>query len=179
MDPLFHFLFPLIVLLGVKVKIKHKLIVAFFLAFLAILPDVDIMIGVHRATFHNIFVTLLLPLAGVVLAFKYDKPPDFFWRKISILTLAFLISHPIIDLFTPDIFIHEKISENPGVKLLYPLSNEYFRIPTIPLTVFSDQPNTELNLSLGFLFYFLIIFMPVNHLERIIQKQEDRFKKRK
>ncbi len=100
MDTLFHFLFTLMALYAARVHVRHHHLAPFFFAFVATLPDIDHFFGlVPRATLHNVFVVVVLPLMLIALAFKYEKY-GVFWKQMSILLLLVLVSHPILDFFT-------------------------------------------------------------------------------
>ena len=70
MDSLFHFIFPIIAALAAKVHVKHEIRNILIVGVLAVLIDVDHFVGVERATFHNIFVTVLIPIIIIILAFR-------------------------------------------------------------------------------------------------------------
>ena len=87
-ETLIHIVIPLFVLILVGFKLKK----AFVLSLLAILPDFDILFGVHRSISHSlIFITLIfVPL------FLLAR------NKINYILPAFfvILSHPILDMFT-------------------------------------------------------------------------------
>lgn len=63
------------------------------LAWAAILPDLDIFLGLHRIAFHTLF--LLIPVSVAILALAYTKYPQY---KEPAFIIAFcLISHTILD----------------------------------------------------------------------------------
>jgi hypothetical protein len=88
MEPIMHFLIPLLILLVAFPKLDRKLV--FLLAFLALVPDLDFFIDfTHRFLFHNIFFVLILSL--VIYFFSKDV-------KIFLISLYYLMSHLILDL---------------------------------------------------------------------------------
>ncbi|MEM5778110.1 MAG: metal-dependent hydrolase [Candidatus Aenigmatarchaeota archaeon] len=138
------------------------------------LIDLDHFIGVERASFHNIFVTILFPLAIIFLAFNFKSKYNF--KGFSILLLVFLSSHTFIDMFG-----------NPGIALFYPLSNNYYLLNfelSVPLkTNFSkslEEGYIVSNLGLSILLYFILIILPCLFLDDIIEimeKKHESFKK--
>ncbi len=100
MDAAFHFFFVLIFLFAARVHLKHHFLAPIFFAFVAMSPDIDHFFGFQtRATFHNIFVTLLFPLSLVALAFLLEKK-GVFWKQFTIILFVVLAIHPILDLPT-------------------------------------------------------------------------------
>lgn len=86
--PALHFAIPFSVALACRVSYKKS----FLFGFIAVLPDFDIIFGVHRSATHSILV-LLLALA-IALYFKSMRSKGNFG-----LTSLALLSHPILDLF--------------------------------------------------------------------------------
>ena len=113
MDSLFHFIFPLIVALAARIHLKHGLKWIVGLALATVLLDLDIFL-VHRATFHNLFVVLLIPAILVLLAFKYERRGTKY-KTLSLVLLLFFFSHTILDMGT-----------EAGVQLLYPFSDQVY-----------------------------------------------------
>ena len=109
MDSLFHFIFPMIAALAARVHIKHPIRNILFVALLAVLIDVDHFIGLERALFHNVFITIFIPLALMAFVFPLDK--KYYLKGFTLLLIIFLSSHLVLDVFT-----------EPGVALFYPLS---------------------------------------------------------
>jgi hypothetical protein len=63
------------------------------LAWVAILPDFDIFLGLHRIAFHTFF--LLIPVSVVIIGIAYAKYPQY---KEPAFIIAFcLLSHTILD----------------------------------------------------------------------------------
>jgi hypothetical protein len=71
MDTLFHFIFPIIAALAARLNVKHPIKSILAAAVLTVLIDVDHFIGLERIAFHNVFVTILLPLALLYLSFHF------------------------------------------------------------------------------------------------------------
>ncbi|MFQ6130189.1 MAG: metal-dependent hydrolase [Candidatus Hadarchaeaceae archaeon] len=86
--PALHFAIPFSVALACGVSLKKS----FLFGFIAMLPDFDIIFGVHRSAIHSILV-LLLALV-IALYFKFMRSKGNFG-----LTSLALLSHPILDLF--------------------------------------------------------------------------------
>jgi len=175
MDTLFHFIFPIIAAMAAKVHVNHELRNIIIVGILAVLIDADHFIGVERATFHNIFITVLLPVIIIILAFSLRTSYSF--KGFSILLLIFLSSHTFLDLF----------SGPPGVALFYPISNTYYSIEfgiTIPMTTRFAPSEVEgyviSSLGLGILLYLVIIILPCLFLDDIIEimeKKHESFRK--
>lgn len=122
MDTLFHFIFPLIAMMAARIKVKHSIRVSIILAAAAALIDVDHFFGlVARGTFHNIFVTVLFP---IVLFLIFFKKKNKHYMHLSLILLLFLVSHPILDMFTEG-----------GVELFYPFSNQMYDLSKFSLTI--------------------------------------------
>ncbi|MBU3904700.1 MAG: metal-dependent hydrolase [Nanoarchaeota archaeon] len=159
MDSLFHFIFPIIGALAAKVHIKHPIRNILLVAALTVLIDIDHFIGLERATFHNVFITVLLPIAFIVWAFSLKK--NFYMKAFSILLLIFLSSHVMLDVFT-----------EPGVALLYPFSSEYYSIAfnvAVPLTSqFASEGLIISSISIGILLFFILVILPCYFLDEII-----------
>lgn len=115
MDSLFHFIFPIIAALAARVHIKHGIKTVLGLAFLTVLMDIDHYFGfIPRGSFHNIFLTLIIPLLLIVWSFRSGTE---YQRQVSILLLLFLFSHTMLDMFTEG-----------GVSLLYPITDQRYSI---------------------------------------------------
>lgn len=154
-DSLFHFVFPFLAILASGLKMRHRILVALILASLAVVLDVDHFFGLlARGTFHNIFVTLLLPIALFGVALKFEKKGTF-WKTTTLMAALVLFSHPAIDLFVG----------SAGVHLFYPASNVDFlfnpiSIPvTLPTGFVAHAISSEgIGFSIFFLFVLGIIF---------------------
>jgi membrane-bound metal-dependent hydrolase YbcI (DUF457 family) len=145
MDSLFHFIFPMIAALAAKIHVKHGLETVIGLSLAAVLIDLDVFF-IHRATFHNLFLTALLPLVIIALVFRY-RPRNAYLKMTSIALFLFLISHTVLDLFT-----------EAGVALLYPLSSQFY---TMDINVVVATPLGQSSLvtsaGVGLTLYFAII----------------------
>jgi membrane-bound metal-dependent hydrolase YbcI (DUF457 family) len=163
MDTLFHFLFPVMTTLAAKVHLHHKVRYILIVGALAVLIDLDHFIGVERATFHNIFITLLLPLLFVILTFIFKVKYNL--KGFSILLLIFLSSHLFLDLFS-----------EPGIALIYPFSKNYYTFNfdvSIPIrSIFASEGYLISSVGVGILVYFIIIFLPCLFLDDIIEIME-------
>jgi hypothetical protein len=186
MDSLFHFIFPIIAVLAARIRIKHVIKTSIAAASIAVLLDLDHFIGLERALFHNIFVTLLLPLA--LLYFSFHFRTNKYVKGFFFLLLIFLSSHVMLDLFSSPTFGSGiGIGEGSGVALFYPLSNVKYSINfniKIPLEI-SYPPQTiegylVSSLGFGILIYFIIIIVPCLFLEDIIdiaERKHEKFRK--
>lgn len=118
MDPVTHLVLPLLILLAARLPPRLAVPLSFF----AIFPDFDSLLGPHRAFLHNVFVTVLIPLAFVLWSRRY-RPPLVLPGAI---VLFYMVSHVALDYS--------------GVALLYPLFDGAFYFePTLYLYT---APNT-------------------------------------
>ncbi len=169
MDTLFHFIFPMIVFLASGIKIKHKIMTAVILGLLAsMFIDSDHFFGLStRGTFHNIFITLLIPITIFVIAMKYERKSNY-WKYFGLaLTLA-MFSHPIADMFDPN---------GLGVQLFYPFSNAYFNLnwPTFQVPLPSGQLVYVVSSGGLGLFTFFMMILGIIFVEdfiRILKKEK-------
>ena len=144
MDSLFHFIFPLIALLAARVRFrKHSIPTIMAVVSVAVLIDVDHYFGmVPRGTFHNLFITLFLPLGLLYLSFRYGVEKH---RQISIALLIVLTSHVILDMFSEG-----------AVYLFYPLSMQAFSLAAFYLTT-PEGYYLVSSSSIGLLVYFAML----------------------
>jgi hypothetical protein len=178
MDSLFHFVFPIIAALAARLNVKHPVKSILGAAFLTVLIDLDHFIGLERATFHNVFVTILIPLALLYLAFQFKL--NRYAKGFFLLLLIFLSSHLFLDLFSYNVFGDNiGIDEGSGIALLYPLSKTYYSMNfniRIPLNINSPPYTIEgylvSSLGFGILFYSIIILIPCLFLDDIIEIAE-------
>jgi len=163
MDSLFHFLFPMIALLAARIRIKHSIPTIIGLSFLAVILDIDHFFGMaSRGTFHNVFVTLVLPIIIIILAFKYGKETH---RQIAIALLLVLFSHVILDFFSEG-----------TVMLFYPLTTARF---DIDFTIMFMGYGIVSSASIGLLIYFVILLMVLflEEIDRFMIRKHESFKK--
>ncbi len=149
MDSVFHFIFPLIIALAARVHLKHGLLWVLGLSLATVLLDLDVFF-VHRATFHNLFVTLLLPAVLVALAFQYEKRGTKY-KTLSLLLLLFLFSHTILDMGTES-----------GVQLLYPFSDQVYQFTggvSVNLPAGEGYLLSGLGISLMLYFFLLLLVL--------------------
>ena len=104
MDILTHMFLPLTLLYVLRRDFKTK---HFPLALFAILPDFDVLTGIHRGLFHS--AIFLAPISALTLLVEYALKRRL---KCSLIALFFLYSHIILDFLSG------------GVPLLYPIANE-------------------------------------------------------
>jgi len=162
MDVLFHFLFTLMALYAARVHVRNHHLAPLIFAIIATLPDFDHFFGmVPRATLHNVFVTILFPLALIAIAFKYEKY-GVYWKQMSILFLLVLASHSFLDFFSYG-----------QVQYFYPAS-----IQPVDLTGFNIQVNVQgqdyplvSSASAGVLIY-MVILMGAFFLAELVEIQD-------
>jgi hypothetical protein len=91
-EPLIHFIVPFSVLIMCGMGIKKS---AFF-ASLAILPDLDVLLHIHRSISHSaIFILFPCASAIIISLAKHSKS-----TSDSIIATLAILSHPFMDLFT-------------------------------------------------------------------------------
>jgi len=147
MDSVFHLIFPLIIALAARVHLKHGLGWILGLALATVLLDLDVFF-IHRATFHNLFVTLLLPAILVALAFQYEKRGNRY-KTLSLLLLLFLLSHTILDMGTES-----------GVQLLYPFTDQVYQfIGGISVSLPAGEGYLVSGLGISLLLYFFLLLL--------------------
>ncbi len=165
MDSLYHFLFVFLFMLAARVHIKHHSFAPFFFGIVTLLPDLDHYFGFKtRATFHNFFITLLIPLLFLLLAMRLEKK-GVFYKQLTLLLLVSLAIHPLLDL-----------PGNAGVEYGYPFSTQRYSLGGtglyVPIQTGEMAPLVG-TLSLVTL-VAMIFFIPIFFLERIFSKQEQK-----
>ncbi len=160
METIVHFILPLIAALAARIHLKHGVEWAFVLAAASALLDLDHFIGVPRGTLHNVFVTVAIPLALIVLAFKFEPRTKTKFKELAIANFLFLVAHPIMDLF-----------DNLGVQAFYPLSTQFYNFNDFAIKVtistgkkvFVAGPQ-----ALSIMIFFAVIAL-VFYLEEVVQ----------
>ncbi|HEX9909180.1 MAG TPA: hypothetical protein VGB78_12080 [Thermoplasmata archaeon] len=126
MDPVMHLLLPLLLLLAIGVDMK----MAILLAPLAIFPDFDALVGLHRAAFHSFVPMLVIPIMVIVYA-KLSKPA---WLLPALIAEFYLLSHLLMDLG--------------GVAFLWPLTDDMYYIE--PELMFTLQGGARFDFVLDY-----------------------------
>ncbi|MBN2202902.1 MAG: metal-dependent hydrolase [Candidatus Aenigmarchaeota archaeon] len=180
MDSLFHFVMPILAALAARLNIKHQIKTILAAAFFSVLIDIDhfIYLDQYRALFHNIFITLIVPIALVCLSFhlKLDK----YKKGFFLLLLIFMSGHLLVDLFSYPIYGSGiGINSGDGIPLFYPLSNERYYIDfsvTIPMAIPTNPQFVEgyivSSLGFGLLLYLIMVIIPCLFLDDIIEISE-------
>ena len=167
MDSLFHFIFPIIAVLAARLNIKHIIKTAVAAASITVLLDMDHVIGISRASLHNVFVTILFPLVLIYFAFHFRTSK--YVKGFFLLVLIFMSSHLFLDLFSTDFQGGIGIGEGTGVSLFYPLSlAKYY----VSFNIGIQQGLIVSSLGFGILLYFIIIIVPCLFLDDIIEIAE-------
>lgn len=104
MDPVMHLLLPTLILLALRIETRSVLL----FAPLAILPDFDALLGLHRVVFHSFIPVIVIPVALILFA-KYRRPE---WLLGALLVQFYMASHVALDMggvvflwpFTMDMF---------------------------------------------------------------------------
>ena len=89
-EPLLHFAVPFAALTALGIKPKR----AFLLSLFALLPDLDILINIHRFCSHSLIPLLAITIPLILIAVKFN-----FQRTLSLAIFAY-VSHLFLDLFT-------------------------------------------------------------------------------
>ena len=89
MEPLLHVAIPFVALVQLGVKPAK----AAPLALLGVVPDLDALLLVHRSVSHSALILSLVWIPVLVLVFFYR--PEY--RKVAVLGLLVLLSHPVLD----------------------------------------------------------------------------------
>src|SRR3989344_2746200 len=90
MEPIMHFLIPLLIMLVAFPKINKKIVIP--LALLALTPDLDFFIDfTHRYLFHSIFFPIIISL----IIYFFSKK-----LQIALISFYYITSHLILDLAT-------------------------------------------------------------------------------
>ena len=163
MDSVFHLVFPLIIALAARVHLKHGLGWILGLALVTVLLDLDVFF-IHRATFHNLFVVLLLPAVLVALAFQYEKVGNKY-KTLSLLLLLFLFSHTILDMGT-----------EAGVQLLYPFTDQVYQFTggvSVSLPTGEGYLISGLGMSLLLYFFLLLLVLFVEDFVKYFEKDRN------
>jgi len=163
MDSVFHFIFPLIIALAARVHLKHGIEWVLGLSLVTVLMDLDVFF-IHRATFHNLFVTLLLPAVLVALAFQYEKRGTKY-KTLSLLLLLFLFSHTILDMGT-----------EAGVQLLYPFTGQVYQFTggvSVNLPAGEGYLLSGLGTSLMLYFFMLLLVLFVEDFVNYFEKDRN------
>ena len=104
MDPFQHLLLPLLFLLAIRIDTRRVLL----FAPLAVLPDFDALLGLHREFGHSFIPILIVPL--LVIAYARFRRPE--WLLSALIVQFYLASHVVLDLG--------------GVAFLWPFVSEQF-----------------------------------------------------
>lgn len=143
MEPVFHYILPVLILLLLFPFLRNKIGIKklLLLGLLAILPDFDIFIfGTHRFLFHNIFFVLI-----IFLIFYFG-----FGRLYGFLALYFTSSHLLFDL------------SKPGIAFLYPFTKKLIYLDI----VVGNTYKWLLKIEFGFLGFGAVDpFYPQNYLQ--------------
>ena len=90
-EPLIHFIIPMFLLIMLGFNLKKSALISS----LAIIPDLDVIFGVHRSISHSIIFILILSIV-IILILNYLKIGNNSEKLVAILVL---LSHPFLDTF--------------------------------------------------------------------------------
>jgi membrane-bound metal-dependent hydrolase YbcI (DUF457 family) len=123
MDPLFHFIFPVLILLALKIEPRKVLLLSPF----TLLPDLDALIPPHRAVLHNLVICLIIPM--IFIFYSYYRKKEYLGHFLII--QFFLISHLVLDI------------DAGGVALFYPFSDDAYHL-SVSLVMSSESGGQSL-----------------------------------
>lgn len=121
-----HLALPLLFLLALRIDTRT----AVLLSPLAILPDLDAFLGLHRAVLHSFIPVVIAPVALILYA-KYRRPE---WMLPALIVQFYLASHVVLDLG--------------GVAFLWPVVQEQFYF--IPEITFNLQGGINFGFELEY-----------------------------
>jgi membrane-bound metal-dependent hydrolase YbcI (DUF457 family) len=161
-EPLIHFFVPFIMLAFYGFEFQEASAIAIF----GILPDVDVLFGLHRGLTHSIIVLFLVSLPFIVLiAYRYRG-----YFNMALLSMAALISHPLLDtmtshtpilwpLLSENIRFFMQINVNPVGNPLFMWDIGFDRVP-ISNILGLPYENVPILTELGLVF-LVAIFVPI------------------
>lgn len=90
-EPLIHFIIPLFLLIMLGINLKKSVLISA----LAIIPDLDVIFGVHRSSSHSIIIILIVSIVTILILnyLKIGKNSEY------LLAILVLLSHPFMDMF--------------------------------------------------------------------------------
>lgn len=139
-EPLIHFIIPLFLLIMFGFNTKK----AFLISFLAILPDFDVLLHIHRSFSHSIFFILIFSVPAIIITKKFYKER----HGDAIIAALVILSHPFMDIFTY------------YTPVLWPLFNKSIYIVTELTTNMNDV--LDLNLKLNVYFEPIVFHQTTN-----------------
>lgn len=138
METIFHFFFPLLILLAIFPKLDRRTV--WMLSPLAVIPDIDFYMG-HRYMLHNIFFVLFVS-ALVYMLFSSKRLKKLSTGRTAFLIAFFLLSsHLLLDL------------GGPGVGIIYPV---YDKLVSIDFLVLANPA------SVGAMQHFALTLNPLS-----------------
>jgi len=165
MEPIMHFLIPLLILLVVYPKIDKRL--AICLALLTLIPDLDYFINfTHRSLFHNIFFVIIL--SSIIYLFNKTL-------KVFLISLYYLTSHLILDLAQGAVALFWPLYQK-LIEVTISLNTNWlfkFKIETLPLKTIEEYMTSKPSYyftKVGVLILFiLIVLLIIKYKKQIIK----------
>ncbi|UCE45802.1 MAG: metal-dependent hydrolase [Methanobacteriota archaeon] len=153
MDPFQHLLLPLLLLLALRIDSRKTLL----FAPLAIIPDFDALIGLHRELGHSFIPIIIAPV--LIIAYARFRRPE--WLLSALIVQFYLASHVILDLggvaflwpFVPEQFYFEPgitFGVDGGLDFALVLNYGWREMPDMGTTSFLSETGAAL-LLLGVL----------------------------
>ncbi len=112
---------------GLLTQWWHPVALFAALGFASLLPDLDLWIGTHRQTLHNVWFLLVIPASAVTLIHLHPRVPGSWFQPALHLVPGAIASELWYDLFAPSLSGYTEIFwplssvgyEHPGQEILY------------------------------------------------------------
>lgn len=114
--------------MAVAPKIKHRTETVAILAVFSAFIDIDHVLFSFPRAFHSVFLLLLIPTAGFLVASRYREEVKFRIQTGSILLFVMIFGHMAVDLFNEGV-----------IKPLYPISNISVSSPEIYISTLKEN----------------------------------------
>ncbi len=155
MDSLFHFVFSVIAALALDLHKRHKLWFVLAAASFAVLIDFDHFLyidALNPKPFHNVFVTIGVPLLFFYAAYKTERNHKFKsteMQQFFLVVIAMLVGHLVADMF---------YSADYRVQLFYPLSHASYSFADLDLPTPMERYDFITSQGVALLFYSIVLF---------------------
>lgn len=143
MDPIYHFLIPVLILLAARADKK----LVFLLAPLSIIPDFDgLTVTMHRALFHNIFFAVILLAVLYLIIKKFYKTK---FASFLFVASTMFFSHLLLDF------------DSYGIAFFFPLDKHAYtaNLTKVELGEFHLTLNSFLYLQLTVISILQLLFL--------------------
>ncbi|MGB0651824.1 MAG: hypothetical protein ACPGQL_01370 [Thermoplasmatota archaeon] len=141
------------VLLAGAVPARRAFLILATVTALAIAPDLDLWIGVHRVTFHNVWALLFLPAVGASLLHATRWATSWLGNVAHVAPAA-LGAELWLDLFAPDLSGYTEV--------FWPVRAGGYLRPDHPVYYVGDRPMYDMGSLLLLLFVYYILLAVVH-----------------